>query len=165
MSVVLSGVCIQAMPQTQTTTPTPTVHHRKVVLIGPSMGKSRWLSTACPDVGVYESPGPEYATLGVAMHEYTPTRAELARINVWDCGATHVGLGDGYYIQSDGAIIMSRSPAEARMYERAYRRLCDKPVFHVVSGYTPASGHAVGYFDVDRHHASIVLDCVAANIS
>jgi GTP-binding nuclear protein Ran len=74
----------------------------KIVLVGDAkVGKTTFVN-----ILKGENFKEEYiATLGV---EVSPLRRENKILNVWDCAGDERfrGLGDGYYIQTQGAIIM-----------------------------------------------------------
>lgn len=69
-------------------------------------------------------------TLGVEVHAIELPNTNV--VNVWDCGGVekYRGLGDGYYICADAAVIF-HTPNDTTKWKRDFRRVCEKPVIHV----------------------------------
>ena len=69
-------------------------------------------------------------TMGVEIH---PIRRGDRTYNIWDCGGDprFVGMGDGYFTGTSGAIIMSRDPMMAAHYEDMFRRVNQGPVITI----------------------------------
>lgn len=72
----------------------------KIVLVGPAhFGKSTFIHT----LGTLHSTHNRYKpTMGTEIH---PIKCRDVDLNIWDCGGKFEGLRDGYYMNSDGAII------------------------------------------------------------
>jgi GTP-binding nuclear protein Ran len=100
----------------------------KIVLLGDAgSGKTALMNRL---LGVAHEPGSYAPTLGV---EVSPLRVDVrsqatgqravACLNVWDTAGDerYSGLGDGYYIQADAAIICVRAPQAKRKGEKPSR--------------------------------------------
>jgi GTP-binding nuclear protein Ran len=100
----------------------------KIVLLGDAgSGKTALMNGL---LGTAHAPGSYTPTLGV---EVTPLRVDVssratgqrlvACLNVWDTAGDerYSGLGDGYYIQADAAIICVRAPQAKRKGEKPSR--------------------------------------------
>ena len=106
----------------------------KIALVGDGgVGKSTYVSSLAGDdfENIYKP------TLGVEVHLIKiDTSYGTIIFNVWDCAGTDKfgGLRDGYYIQSDGAIVMfsltdSTSYENVKKWKLAFDRVCmNKPV-------------------------------------
>jgi len=111
----------------------------KISLAGDgAVGKTSWVHRLC--TGKFKNR--HVPTLGVEVHSvnYRCTDGTSVEFDIWDCAGTdkYVGLGEGYYIGSDGAIIMcdltnGDSCATSASWYHNIKRICsDIPV--VVSG-------------------------------
>jgi len=112
--------------------------HKKVVFIGDTCtGKSSLVHmfgnpTEHSTLGV---PTLGLPTLGVPTLGVEVFPVFENKINVWDCAGyeKNLGLGDGYYIQADMAIIF-HTTHDSRNWERDFRRVCEnEPILHVLA--------------------------------
>jgi len=109
----------------------------KISLIGDSaVGKTAWIHRLC--TGKFENR--HIPTLGTEVYSviYRCTDGTSVKFVIWDCAGKYVGLGEGYYIGSHGAIIMcdltngDSCDASASWYHSIKRICSDIPI--VVSG-------------------------------
>ena len=107
---------------------------KKIVLIGDAnVGKTTFVQRLLN--GNYQD---KYIpTLGV---EVEPIRRGNKCYNIWDCAGDprFRGLGDGYYIQSHGAIVMCDASNPTSMqnvtkWANEYRRICNNNIVIVIN--------------------------------
>jgi GTPase SAR1 family protein len=118
----------------------------KVVLVGsPRSGKTSLVKLMLTGevVANYEP------TLGVEVHPIVHTYGgRLIRFNVWDCAGDtrYEGLGEGYYIQAQAAIVYGEDADE---WEEGVRRSRgDIPIIRAERPNIPGSlAHAEGIFN------------------
>lgn len=107
----------------------PTIY--KIALVGSGeCGKTTWVNKLL--TGKFDK---KYvSTLGVEVHPITlQTNKGLITFNIWDCAGQgkYAGLSDGYYILSQGAIVMYQGNSAAShervdSYMEALDRVCTK---------------------------------------
>ena len=106
----------------------------KIVLVGDAnVGKTSFVKKLLGE----EVPVARTPTLGV---EVDPIRQNGKHYNIWDCAGEerYSGLGDGYYVQAQGAIIMcdcmnSESITHIERYASSLRKFGNFPIVIVLN--------------------------------
>lgn len=108
----------------------------KIVLIGPGgVGKSAFVERLKNN----SFSGCYVATLGVEVNSIQIPDMHFT-CNIWDCAGdpNFAGLGDGYYVNADAAIVMIDASApniiQTAQFVASFRHICpEAPIFYVYS--------------------------------